>query len=181
LSGYTQPIDSWADMSQVLPTEGWGDEVKSVHYIFGPLEDAPDIPPPWTSSDFPKRQAERVRQQMRQFLGRDIAPLWPKGVQSGEPNCLDWNLLVDPNGGTGAARLDAQYWRANVEPSERYVLSLGHTGRYRLEPGKSGFDNLFLAGDWTRNGFDVGCVEAAALSAKLAAGAIAAQAGGSGA
>jgi uncharacterized protein with NAD-binding domain and iron-sulfur cluster len=180
LSAYTQPIDSWADMSQVLPTEGWGDAVKSVHYIFGPLEDAPDIPPPWTASNFPERQTERVRQQMRQFLSGDIAPLWPKGVQPGDPNSLDWNLLVDPGGGAGAARLDAQYWRANVEPSERYVLSLRGTGRYRLEPGKSGFGNLFLAGDWTKNGFDVGCVEAAALSAKLAAEAIAAQAGGSG-
>lgn len=183
MSGYTQPIDSWADMSQVLPTERWGDAVKSVHYIFGPLEDAPDIPPPWTGSDFPATQTERAKTQMRDFLSRDVAALFPEGVQPGDPQCLDWNLLVDPGGHVGAQRLDSQYWRANVEPSERYVLSLEGSGRYRLEPGKSGFDNLILAGDWTKNGFDVGCVEAAALSAKLAAAAIAdsaAQAGGSG-
>jgi uncharacterized protein with NAD-binding domain and iron-sulfur cluster len=183
MSGYTQPIDSWADMSQVLPTERWGDAAKSVHYIFGPLEDAADIPPPWTRSDFPATQTERAKTQMRDFLSRDVAALFPKGVHSGDPPCLDWNLLVDLGGHAGAQRLDSQYWRANVEPSERYVLSLEGSGRYRVEPGKSGFDNLILAGDWTKNGFDVGCVEAAALSAKLAATAIAdsaAQAGGSG-
>ena len=173
MAGYTQPIDSWADMSQVLPTEGWGDAVKSVHYIFGPLEDAASIPAPWTRSDFPEAQAARVKKQMREFLSTNVAPLFPLGVDPADPNALDWNLLVDPAGSTGVERLNSQYWRANVEPSERYVLSLQGSGRYRLDPGSSGFDNLFLAGDWTKNGFDVGCVEAAALSGKLAAAAIA--------
>lgn len=173
MAGYTQPIDSWADMSQVLPTEGWGDGVKSVQYIFGPLEDAADIPAPWTPSDFPEIQKLRTKDQMRQFLSTNVAPLFPLGVDAANPNGLDWSLLIDPGGATGVERLNSQFWRANVEPSERYVLSLRGTGRYRLDPGNSGFTNLSLAGDWTRNGFDVGCVEAAALSAKLAAAAIA--------
>jgi hypothetical protein len=173
MASYTQPLDSWADMSQVLPTEGWGDAVQSVHYIFGPLEDAAGIPAPWTRSDFPEAQTERAKEQMREFLTTDVAPLFPLGVNPADPNALDWNLLFDPGGASGVERLNSQFWRANVEPSERYVLSLQGTGRYRLDPGNSGFDNLFLAGDWTRNGFDVGCVEAAALSAKLAAAAIA--------
>jgi len=147
--------------------------VKSVHYIFGPLEDAASIPAPWTRSDFPEAQTERVKEQMREFLSTNVAPLFPLGVDPANPNALDWNLLVDPGGASGVARLNSQYWRANVEPSERYVLSLQGPGRHRLDPGNSGFDNLFLAGDWTKNGFDVGCVEAAALSAKLAAAAIA--------
>ena len=173
MSGYTQPIDSWADMSQVLPTEGWGAAlVKSVHYIFGLLSDALEIPQPFTKSDFPNKQSERVKRQMLAFLGTSIAPLWPKGVTAGDPNTLDWALLVDPRGRSGIERADAQFWKANVEPSDRYVLSAKGTGRYRIAPGASGFDNVYLAGDWTKNGFDVGCVEAAALSAKLAAEAI---------
>ena len=42
----------------------------------------------------------------------------------------------------------------------------------RLAPGASGFENLTLAGDWTRNGLNVGCVEATVMSAELAAAAI---------
>ncbi len=172
MAGYTQPIDSWADMSQVLPTELWGDGVKSVHYIFGPLEDAADIPAPWTPSNFPEVQKLRAKEQMRQFLSTNVAPLFPLGVDATNPNALDWGLLIDPGGAIGVERLNSQFWRANVEPSERYVLSSRGSCRYRLDPGNSGFANLFLAGDWTRNGFDVGCVEAAALSAELAAAAL---------
>ena len=44
--------------------------------------------------------------------------------------------------------------------------------KYRLKPGESGFTNLFLAGDWTANGLNVGAVESAALSGMEAARAI---------
>jgi uncharacterized protein with NAD-binding domain and iron-sulfur cluster len=62
--------------------------------------------------------------------------------------------------------------RANFTGSERYVLTLAGSVRHRLWPGKSGFGNLFLAGDWTRNGIDGGSVEAAVTSGMLAARAI---------
>jgi hypothetical protein len=40
----------------------------------------------------------------------------------------------------------SQYVRANIDPSERYVLSVPGTVHLRLESGNSGFANLFLAG-----------------------------------
>ena len=43
---------------------------------------------------------------------------------------------------------------------------------FRLHPGRSGFSNLFLAGDWTSNVVNAGCVEAAVISGRLAAHAI---------
>jgi hypothetical protein len=46
------------------------------------------------------------------------------------------------------------------------------TSRHRLDPGDSGFRNLYLAGDWTRCVLNIGCVEAAAVSGMLAAEAI---------
>ena len=71
-----------------------------------------------------------------------------------------------------AADLDAQYWRANVDPSDRYVQSLPGTDRYRLRPDESGFENLVLAGDWTDCGLNAGCIEAAVLSGLEAANAL---------
>ena len=73
---------------------------------------------------------------------------------------------------TGSERLDSQYWRANVDPSDLYVQSLPGTDQYRLQPGRSGFSNLAVAGDWTDNGLNAGCVEGATRSGQLAAEAV---------
>ena len=73
---------------------------------------------------------------------------------------------------TDESRFDTQHWIANVDPSERYILSLPGTGRYRISPLDNTYDNLTIAGDWTSCGFDVGCVEAAIMSGRLAAHAI---------
>ena len=73
----------------------------------------------------------------------------------------------------GERRLPQQYWRANSVGSERYVQTPFGSVEHRLEPHQSGYSNLFLAGDWTRTGIDGGCVEAAVLSGRAAAKAIA--------
>ena len=85
---------------------------------------------------------------------------------------VDWALLADPEGREGEARLEAQYWRANIFGSERYVLTPPGTIGHRLRPDESGVENLVLAGDWTRNGICGGSVEAAVTSGKLAARAL---------
>ena len=77
----------------------------------------------------------------------------------------------------GPERLDTQYWRANTDPSDRYVQSLPGTDRYRLAPGRTGFSNLVVAGDWTDNGLNAGCVEGATRSGRLAAEAVLEQLG----
>ena len=70
---------------------------------------------------------------------------------------------------TGADRLEAQYFRANVAATDRYVTTPAGSVDARLDPGRSGFENLVLAGDWTHNGIDGGCVEAAVISGERAA------------
>ena len=85
---------------------------------------------------------------------------------------INWDLLVDPTAQVGEERFASQYWRANVYPTERYVLSVKGSTPYRLKPGESGFANLFLAGDWTYNVLNYGCVEAAVISGMMAVRAI---------
>jgi hypothetical protein len=73
----------------------------------------------------------------------------------------------------GAERFGHQYWRPNIDPTERYVLAVAGSTQYRIRADQSGFSNLYLAGDWIRNGFDTpGCIESAVISGRQAARAI---------
>jgi predicted NAD/FAD-dependent oxidoreductase len=83
-----------------------------------------------------------------------------------------WQWLVDPAGAQGVARFDRQYWRANVDPSERYVLSVAGSSAARVTSAGSGLANLYLAGDWLRTGLDSGCVEAAVMGGMQASRAL---------
>jgi hypothetical protein len=75
--------------------------------------------------------------------------------------------------GDANARLDGQYWRANIDPSERYTLAVAGSIKYRLRADQSGFSNLVLCGDWLRNGLNTpGCIESAVISGRQAARAI---------
>ena len=59
-----------------------------------------------------------------------------------------------------------------VAPSERYVLSVVNSTQYRMEAGGSGFNNLYLAGDWIKTGLNCGCMEATIMSGMQASRAI---------
>ena len=51
--------------------------------------------------------------------------------------------------------------------------AMRRTSAYRISPLDPTYDNLTIAGDWTACGFNAGCVEAAVMSGRLAAHAIA--------
>ena len=104
------------------------------------------------------------------YLVNDVGRLLPAAADV-YPRDFHWDGLVGSSG-QGAERLEAQFWRANINPSDRYVQSRPGTSRFRLSPGESGYDNLVLAGDWTDSGFNAGCIEAATISGLLAARAI---------
>jgi uncharacterized protein with NAD-binding domain and iron-sulfur cluster len=164
----------WADMSHLLPREEWGAElsVKNVSYFCYPLSEPEPIPAPGSDPNFPLKEAERVKAASLAFLRRDVGALWPDGTTPPQTGPLDWVALVDPSGGAGEGRFDAQFWRANIDPTERYVLSVTGSTAYRLGADESGFANLYLAGDWTRNGLNAGCVEAAVISGMQASRAL---------
>ena len=112
---------------------------------------------------------EVVRSVLRRFLEQEVGALWPGTRDSAG---FRWEMLSDDLRRSGPDRLNGQYVRANLDPSDRYVQSLPGSGKHRIAPGRTGFDNLAVAGDWTACGLDAGCVEAAARSGIRAARAI---------
>jgi hypothetical protein len=151
VTGFLEPIDTWADMSHLIEREDWpaaGPRPRSIAYFCGPL----------LADDGGGTFAARglVLERGRAFLERHLVALWSAVDKA---RLAEW--LVGP--------LAEQYWRANVLGSERYVQSVPGSPQHRLPSEESGFANLFLAGDWTRNGFNVGCAEAACASGMQAA------------
>lgn len=169
-SGFVEPLDTLCPMPQVLDREDWPQgTVASIWYACGVLPDVPG----W-SCDAPDMRSD-VRHQALDWLEKDSAVPWPAATVDGR---FDWDVLADPGGTSeGTARFGSQYWRANTTPTERYVRTPPGSVTKRLWPGQSGFSNLALAGDWTRNYIDGGCVEAAVMSGLLAARHVLGQAG----
>ncbi|MCB9638131.1 MAG: NAD(P)-binding protein [Myxococcales bacterium] len=168
VGAYVEPMDTFADMSELLAYEDWsGQEIpQQLTYLCGPLTCPPQ--PPLDDPDYPAKKKALVKALTRQYLEKDIQHFWPDAVATTGTPHLRWEHLVAPKGEEGEARLDAQFFRANVDPSERYVLTIPGTNKFRLHPGRSGFSNLYLAGDWTWTPFNSGCVECAVISGLLA-------------
>jgi uncharacterized protein with NAD-binding domain and iron-sulfur cluster len=169
LTGVAGEFETWADMRQLIDREALSERPAAIAYFCSAL-DAPE-PAPRDDSEYPAQWRARVRQAAIDFLDQRIAALWPDA--SGDAG-FRFELLVDPAGGrrSDARAFDSQFWTANVDPSDRYVLSLPATSAARISPLDAGVDNLTVAGDWTACGLDVGCVEAAVMSGQLAAHAI---------
>jgi uncharacterized protein with NAD-binding domain and iron-sulfur cluster len=160
---YVEPLDTYCDMTHLLPRESWteADGTRTIGYVCGVLDDR--------KGETHEQATERAKQNAIEFVERDLGALWPGAAPGGK---FDWSVLVDRDGRSGPARFDSQYWRANTSPWERYVLTPAGSVEHRLSPHESGFANLKLAGDWTANGIDGGCVEAAVISGMDAARAI---------
>ncbi len=167
------PFSTWADMSHLLQREDWrgsSEPPRTLAYLCGRAPEG-ELPGP-EAHGFPAEQVARIKQEAVTWLERNARLFWPAATRADNPAGLDYKVLVDAEAREGEARLDAHYVRVNNDPSERYVLSPMATARYRLRPGQSGFRNLYLAGDWTKTGLDLGCIESAVMSGMIASRAI---------
>jgi hypothetical protein len=172
IAGFSEPFDTWADMRQLIADESFDPHPKALAYFCSVLPTPTGIPSRADQS-YPERERERVFRDVERFLSGPVAGLWPRAVA--QDGSFRWELLVDPDGGGSAAgpdRLRSQFWTANINPSDRYVLSVPGTTSHRISPLATGFDNLTVCGDWTDNRLNCGCVEAAVMSGLLAAYAI---------
>ncbi|MDX1415535.1 MAG: NAD(P)-binding protein [Candidatus Promineifilaceae bacterium] len=155
---YVEPVDTFADMSHLLPREAWKAPFMphNISYVCGVLEDK--------KGETQAEADERVKRRAIEYMRKNIAGIWPQSVISKTDPAFNWDLLIDEHGGHGAERFNSQYWRANKVPTERYVLTPAKRVKFRLRTDESGYDNLFLTGDWIKNGLDAGCVESAVMS-----------------
>lgn len=171
MTGYIDPFDTWSSMDHLLPYEGWasGNAPRSLVYLVDTMPT--EWPPDPADLGYTKRQDELVREEAVRFIEDHLVAIWPAAFDEGTGG-FRWDLLVGVDREVGPDRIDSQYWKANVDPSDRYVLSLPGSERYRLRPDRSGFDNLYLAGDWTDSGLNAGCVESATISGLQAANAV---------
>ena len=142
VSAYVTPFDTYASMSDLLAVEDWAEPPGSLGYFCSVLGD---------------EQAD-VGASTREFLEAHAAHYWPGATAA--DGSFRWELV------------QGLYWRANVDPSDRYVQSLPGSARFRLRADESGVENLFLAGDWVNCGLNAGCVEAAVLAGRQAANAV---------
>lgn len=172
---YESILYSWLDQSCVLPYERWsGTETPLVAAYFTGTLDDPAIIPPYSDHDFPRRQIERVKGITEQWLQDNMEFFWPKAVTREFPEGFDLTLLCHPTDPDASAveRFDAQFFRANLSPTMRFTLSVPGSAVYRLRSDASGYSNLFLAGDWTDFGLNVGYIEGALISGLQAAQAL---------
>ena len=139
VEGYPAPLGQWLDATHTLPRERWpaSGRPSSLIYFCDVFEDVSNAA---GDSAFPARQLAVAWAGTERWLEQNATAVWPAAAGPGGTG-LDWRLLVDPSDLAGAARLRTQYCRVNVEPSERFVLSVAGSTRHRLTAGGSGVNN----------------------------------------
>jgi uncharacterized protein with NAD-binding domain and iron-sulfur cluster len=178
---FVNPLDGSVDFTHLLKWENWpANGPQSLWYFSGAMDDY-GPPPPFDDHGYPQRQYDRVKAQCIQYLQASIGPLLPKATTNalnppGDPIGLDFSVLYQYAPTTpaalGTSRFDQQFWRANIDPTERYVTSPPGSTAARLKAWGSGYSNLVLAGDWIYTGLNVGSVEGTVMGGKLASHAI---------
>ena len=151
-------LNSWADISDVLATECWPANAGVVgeQIACGPMP-CPPYPPPASESGYPAAQQALADAAVATYLDSDAQTFWSKRFGKGGPK---------------AGTLASTYSRINIDPGERYTLTVTNSTKARMRTCDSTYANLFLTGDWIKNGQNLGSFEATTISGKLASRAI---------
>ncbi len=163
---YADPQYSFIDMSQVMPYEDWNGKAPGVLiYYTGSFLD-PEVIPPYSDENYPHEQLERIMRVSEQWLKDKMGWFFPNATTLEYPEGMRLDLIHDFSKAakTDYGRLKTQFFRANVNPTDRYTLSLPGTNKYRLKADESGFSNLIITGDWIDFGVNVGYYEGAIIA-----------------
>lgn len=169
VSAYAHPFHTWASMPQLIDRECWpaAERPGAIAYFCGAL-DAP-WPADRPAAAYVAAHRAAVRQNAVELVEERLGHLLPASHGAAG---FRWELLCGRNGHRGRAAIDTQLCLANIDPSDRYVRCAPGSDAFRLRADESGYDNLVLAGDWTDNGVNAGCIEAAVMSGLQAANAV---------
>ena len=120
-----------------------------------------------------RNSKHRWRKTMHWSICKNFRSIFGPGLwQNGQTN-FDFSQLIDLNNGEGQARFNAQFFRSNIDPTELYVMSLTNSTAFRIKANETGYNGLYITGDWIFNGFNAGCIEATVMSGMQAANAVA--------
>jgi uncharacterized protein with NAD-binding domain and iron-sulfur cluster len=161
------PLDIWADMSQLLRFER-RDPPYSLHYLC-------DVFPsklyaaPQTSPHAQEMANLLAYLKTMDWLEHKAQFIWSKVMTKG---AFDWTVLYDDQDRSSYHRMRAQHVKANISPWGCCVATAAGTSAWRLKTDESGFKHLYLAGTWIDTGFNTECVETAVISGMQAARAI---------
>lgn len=163
---YADPQYSFIDMSQVMSYEDWNEDQPGVLiYYTGSFLD-PEVIPPFSDQQYPHQQLERIMRVSEQWLKDKMGWFFPNATTLEYPEGMRLDVIHDfsKTAKTDYGKLKTQFFRANVNPTDRYTLSLPGSNKYRLKANESGFDNLILTGDWINFGVNVGYYEGAIVA-----------------
>jgi len=178
---FVNPTDGVADFTDLIGKELWPTDNKPQTLLyFSGCTPQYAAQPPFSDHQYPLREKARVLAQSQQFLQASMGALLPKATVNtnnppGDPISLDFSLLTctkDDAGSIGTMRLEQQFWKANIDPTECYVTSPPGSTKYRIKAWESGFSNLVIGGDWIYTGLNVGSFEGACMGGKLATHAV---------
>lgn len=172
MTAYSEPFDTWGEMSHLLVRERWpaSHQPKALEYFCSALPESPDMND-FANPTVPRAVEDRVRATGAAYLQSCAGTLFPLACVPGQSG-LDFNRLVDLHDRPASQRIDAQWTRANIDPTERYVLSPPGSIEHRISPGDPSITNAAPAGDWTLTTLPAGCAESATESGVLAAQAL---------
>jgi uncharacterized protein with NAD-binding domain and iron-sulfur cluster len=168
---YATPLQAAADMTEISKHEPWLSREtapRSLLYLCDAMVAPPGAPPGGEpAGGYIVRSRELARKQSLGWVLESIGHLLPGLVSS--DGSIEWSAFASPVAASGPARFESQYYRGNTSLSELYITTFPDTVRFRLSPDGSAFENLYLAGDWTKNNIEIGSLEGAILSGRMAA------------
>ena len=173
MSSFVEPFDTYADMSHLLDREavaggrGGGERRVFLQCAAGAASAGRRA-----RSGLSRRRrgdGEGQRHRVPSPLG---APPLARVAWTRPPASFAGSLLAGRRRRPRRGALRLAVLARQRRPVRSLRALVPGTGRHRIKPGETGFDNLVIAGDWTDCGLNAGCVEAAVMSGRLAAHAV---------
>ncbi len=155
-SGYIPPIDTFSSMppQTLWPRTGLPPTIRGRWPTSAGALDV-DWTPDGDQDAYVRKCSHLAETEALNFLDNLVGGVHLPGAVT--EHGFAWHLLAGADGQRDAEALATQHLSVNIDPSDRYVLSIPPgTDDYRLRPDESGYDNLVLAGDWTDSGLNSG-------------------------